>query len=265
MLIRRSRQAVEMCEPTAGWTVMSRAVLTSFEWCAVRILALETTEMVGSVAALCDGNLLASFELSRQQRTAQSLAPGLQTLLQQVQWRPTDVDLVAVTSGPGSFTGLRIGVTAAKVFAYAAGAEVLAIDTLETIAAGAPDQVSALSAAVDAQRGEVVARSFQRGPDGWFEPAGAAELVTADTWMDGLAAGSVVTGPVLRKLAGRVPDHLTVLAPQYWAPTAAAVARLAARHHAAGRRDDLWTLVPRYSRRSAAEEKWEEKQRSSAS
>ena len=236
-------------------------MLTSFEWSAVRILAIETTEMIGSVAALCDGNLLAELELNPQQRSAQSLAPGLRSLLGEVGWRPQDVDLVAVTSGPGSFTGLRVGVTTAKAFAYAAGTEILGVDTLETIAARAPGDVRVLSAAIDAHRGEVVAQSFQPDRDGCLQPTGDSKLVEVDAWLGTLPAGTVLTGPVLRKLAERVPAHLTVLDPQYWSPTAAAVARLAARLHAAGRRDDLWSLVPRYFRRSAAEEKWDEKGR----
>ena len=221
----------------------------------MRILALETTEKIGSLAAMQDGNLLADMELSRQQRTAQSLAPGMKTLLEQIGWRPQQVDLVAVTIGPGSFTGLRVGLTAAKVFAYAAGADVLGVDTLETIAAGAPSDVATLSVAVDAQRGDVVAGSFRRGDGGWFEPVAAAELVAIDTWLGRLAPGTVISGPVLRKLADRVPAQVTLLDPQYWRPKAATVARLAGRDYAAGRRDDLWKLVPRYSRRSAAEEK----------
>lgn len=223
----------------------------------MRILALETTELIGGVAALCDGNLLSDKDLCRTKRSAQSLAPGIRALLYNVGWQPEDVELVAATSGPGSFTGLRVGVTMAKVFAYAVGADVLGVDTLETIAAGVPDEVRTVSVAVDAQRGEVVARSFEQGQDGWLRPAGAAELVKADAWLDGLAAGITIAGPVLRKLAGRVPDHVTVLDPRYWRPRAAMVARLAARHYAAGRRDDLWSLVPRYCRRSAAEEKWD--------
>jgi len=96
---------------------------TSFGWTAVRILALETTEMAGSLAAMHDGKLLAELELDPRQRTAQSLAPGMKTLLAKVAWRPADVELVAVTIGPGSFTGLRLGITTAKTFAYALGAE----------------------------------------------------------------------------------------------------------------------------------------------
>jgi len=164
---------------------------------------------------------------------------------------------VAATAGPGSFTGLRVGVTTAKTFAYSVKADILGLDTLEVIAARAPVNVQALSVAVDAQRGQVVAQAFQRGEDGWFHPAGSAGLVGVEAWLGSLASGVSISGPILRKMADRVPDHVTVLDPQYWAPSAAAVGRLALRRYAAGDRDDVWSLVPRYSRRSAAEEKWE--------
>ena len=223
-------------------------------------LAIETTESIGSLAAMEDRNLLLELDLEHGQRSAQSLAPGLRRLLDQVGWTPAQVDLVAVTIGPGSFTGLRIGVATAKVFAYAVGAEVLGIDTLEAIATGVPAEVPSVSAVIDAQRGDVVAKSFRRGPDGCFLPTGAATLIDVDAWIEGLPPGAVVTGPVLRKLADRVPPGVTVLDPRYWPPTAGNVARLAARLHAAGRRDDIWNLVPHYSRRAAAEEKWEQRQ-----
>jgi len=224
---------------------------------AVRVVALETTERVGSVAALCDDNMLLELGLNPQQRSAQSLAPAIGKLLQQAGWRPSDVDLVAVTAGPGSFTGLRVGVTTAKALAYSMGADILGVDTLETVAAGVPPDVQNLSVAVDAQRGQVVAGSFRRGRDGWFAPQSAAGLIGADAWLAGLGPEVVVAGPVLRKLADRLPAHVTVLDPRYWPPRAASVARLAARLHAAGRRDDVWSLAPRYSRPSAAEEKWQ--------
>ena len=296
----------------------------------MRMLALETTDKTGSVAAMADNNLLAELMLDHTQRSAQSLAPAMSRLLQQVGWQPSDVQGVAVSVGPGSFTGLRVGVTAAKVFAYAVGAEVLGVNTLEAIAANAQSDaaISRLSVVIDAQRGEVVVQSFVRQADGWFEPAGGEELLDADVWLGRLegsgfrvegsgfgvqgsglkiegsrfkvqgsessnlqisqspnlqipessnpqspipnpsvsrphpspppkGGGTFVTGPGLVRLVDRLPPGVTALDQDYWRPRAAAVARIAARHHALGRRDDLWKLVPHYYRRSAAEEKWE--------
>ncbi|MEN6494390.1 MAG: tRNA (adenosine(37)-N6)-threonylcarbamoyltransferase complex dimerization subunit type 1 TsaB [Thermoguttaceae bacterium] len=222
----------------------------------MKILALETTEAIGTVAALCDANLLYEHELNPQQRSAQSLAPGLKAALERVGWAPAEVELVAVSVGPGSFTGLRVGVTTAKAFAYSVGAEVMGIDTLEVIAGRAPAEVQTLATAVDAQRGQIIAGLFQRGADGWFETVGTSQLLDAKAWLANLAPGTPVTGPALRKLGGRIPSHVTVLPPELWGPTAASVGQLAAHYYGLGRRGDLWSLSPHYSRPSAAEEKW---------
>jgi tRNA threonylcarbamoyladenosine biosynthesis protein TsaB len=225
----------------------------------MRLLAIETSESVGSVAALSGGNVLTEHKLPSEQGSARSLAPAIEGLLAEVGWRPGDVQGVAVTVGPGSFTGLRVGVTTAKVFAYSVKAEVVGVDTLEAIAAASPPEIDHLAVAMDAQRGQVVAGVFRRGPDGWFSPCGPWQLADLDAWLATLPAGIGVAGPVLRSASRELPAAVRVLDPQYWSPTASAVGRLAARRFASGHRDDLWTLLPRYYRRSAAEEKWERK------
>ena len=226
----------------------------------MKILALETTERIGSVAVLHDDKLLKELTLGAKQRCTQSLAPAIKALLQDVQWQPSEVGLVATTVGPGSFTGLRVGITTAKTFAYATGADILGIDTLDAIATAVPREVQTLCVAIDAQRGQVSAACFERQPDGQIEATVPGELVDVDAWLDSLPKGCSVASPLLDKLKGRLPEQVLALPPEFWRPTAAAVGLLAARHYAQGRRDDLWQLVPRYSRRSAAEEKWDDQQ-----
>jgi tRNA threonylcarbamoyladenosine biosynthesis protein TsaB len=230
----------------------------------VRILALETTEAIGTVAALEDAALIAEIKLNSHMRSAQSLGPAIKSLLTRAGWRTEDVDLVALTIGPGSFTGLRVGITMAKVFAYAVNADILGVDTLQTVADQSPDNVHRVSVAVDAQRDQVVAGRFDRGKDGWFEPVQPATLMDVDVWLGGLVAGEFVGGPAMHKLMPRIPSGVPVVPHQYWSPTSASVGRLAARIYAAGDRDDLYRLVPRYFRRSAAEEKWDATRRESS-
>jgi tRNA threonylcarbamoyladenosine biosynthesis protein TsaB len=225
----------------------------------VRTIALETTELAGSIAAFSDAKLLTEITLDPHGRSAKSIAPGLVRLWQTLEWRPTEVDLVALTVGPGSFTGLRVGVTTAKLLAYAAGAEVLGVDTLQTIAERAPAEVEAVSVAVDAQRGQVVSRCFRRDASGLMVPEGPSAMLDVDIWFDRVPERAWIVGPALRKWAERIPGSLRsrTLEPSCWGATAEAVGRLAIREYAAGRRDDPWTLVPHYSRRAAAEEKRE--------
>ncbi len=230
----------------------------------MRIIALETTDKTGSVAALDNYNLLAELMLDQNQRSAQSLAPAMQALLARVDWSPKDVQLVGVSIGPGSFTGLRVGVTAAKVFAYVVGADVLGINTLEAIALGGAAELSEsdeikrnVAVAIDAQRGDVVAQPFAMHSTDSVESLGPQELLPADQWLTRLEPETVVSGPALLRLADRLPSGVKAMDRRYWPPRASAVGRLAAKYYSAGRRDDLWKLVPHYFRRSAAEEKWE--------
>lgn len=224
----------------------------------MRILAIETTEIAGSVAALEADRLLAARDLDSQMRSAQSLAPALAALLQSTGWNATDVELVAVAVGPGSFTGLRVGITTAKLFAYAVGAGVMGIDTLEVIAAQAPAEVDQVWAAMDAQRGQVFAAQFIRDPAdsvGRWERRGEEMLLDNSAWLAQLSPGQAVSGPVLDKLANQLPSGVVAVEQKLWWPKAATVGQLAWQQFQSGRRDDVFGLVPQYFRPSAAEEK----------
>ncbi|MGE0694208.1 MAG: tRNA (adenosine(37)-N6)-threonylcarbamoyltransferase complex dimerization subunit type 1 TsaB [Pirellulales bacterium] len=225
----------------------------------VRILALETVDTGGSVAALDDARLLAEQALPSAQRSAQSLAPAIAAILAEVGWRPTDVQLVAVASGPGSFTGLRIGVTTAKAFAYAAGCELVGVHTMLAIAERAPAHVARLWVVLDAQRKELFATELLRDSAGVWREVGATDIVAADRWLAGLVAGSVVAGPGLSRVVDRVPQGVSVLDQALWRPTAGAVGAVGWRRYQAGERTSAFELLPGYVRRAAAEEKFGEK------
>ena len=85
----------------------------------MRLLALETSGMSGSVATLASGGKPQVVRLPATERSARGLAPAVREAVRLAGWKPTEVGVVAVTVGPGSFTGLRIGVTTAKTLAYA--------------------------------------------------------------------------------------------------------------------------------------------------
>lgn len=224
---------------------------------ALNILAIDTADGPGSIAAAAGPRLLRCVGLGREQRTARSLVPKLGALLAGVGWKPADVRLVAVVVGPGSFTGLRIGVTTAKTFAYAVGAEILGVDSLEAIAHCLPPELDRVAVAVDAQRGEVVGQSFRRASDGWMRAEGPRRRLATDTWLDELPDGAAVSLPMPQRWADRAAARLDLVEPFCREQLAGAVAALAWRDYQAGRRDDVWSLLPVYSRRAAAEEKWE--------
>jgi tRNA threonylcarbamoyladenosine biosynthesis protein TsaB len=236
----------------------------------MQILALEATETAASIAALEDRQVLRTMRLDPQRRSAQTLIPGIQQLLTDVGWQPADVQLIALTIGPGSFTGLRVGVTVAKTMAYVTGAAVLDVDTLEVIAAQCTLDTPAVWAVMDAQREQVYAARFlkaspkrQRGIDHAEVVANddrpmldrPTTILDVDAWLAMIQPGEAVSGPVLNRLAARLPSGALVAPQDQWSPHAETVGRLAAARYEAGERQDLWKLVPHYYRQSAAEEK----------
>ena len=242
----------------------------------MKILALETTEKFGSVALLHDTHVLAEILLPKDRRSSQTLHPAMHTLLETTQTAPTEIDIVAVVVGPGSFTGLRVEVTAAKVFAYTAGANVISLDTFRTVAfggsgTGSDDTAvgSLFSVGVDAQRGEVVAAILRRTKAGRIETVKEPELIpVTDWWKHTEQYNSVIfTGPALERWRAKVPPHVVLASESDWFPKASSAGKLAAERIAAQESvtesqqlfDDVWTLLPIYSRLSAAEERSQER------
>lgn len=225
----------------------------------MRVLAIETVETTGSVALLEDEALLAQRSLAANQGSARALAPAIAELFKESGWPAATVELVAVATGPGSFTGLRIGVTTAKVFAYASGCQVIGVGTMEALAAHVPESISRFSAVVDAFRGELFVADFERA-HGELTRSRPTRIEPAESWIAGLAAGAVVTGPGLTRYASQLGSAVIALESRLWTPTAAVVGQMGRRAFLAGERTSPFELVPRYFRRSAAEEKAEGRQ-----
>jgi len=178
--------------------------------------------------------------------------------LDSVGWSPLDIQLIAVTQGPGSFTGLRIGVTAAKTLAYAVGAEVIGVNTLKVIASQVPAERQDVWAVMDAQRGQLFTARFRRREGDW-EAIVETHIMDNGLWLQSLTPDAAVTGPGLAKLRDRLPSGIAVVQESCWTPEAATVGRVGYLEFRAGKRDDLWALAPEYFRKSAAEEKFEAK------
>lgn len=133
----------------------------------MRLLALETSDVSGSVALCEDGVVTAKRFLPTGRRSAQTLSPTIRSILTDSDWRSSDVECVATTIGPGSFTGLRVGVTTGKMFAWAVGANIIGVDTLDALATGlfrresvSWEHPTVVSVGIDAQRGDAAVKSY---------------------------------------------------------------------------------------------------------
>ena len=162
----------------------------------MNIVAIETaTETVGVAVRAADG-AEAELTLTGRRRHVESLTPALEHLLSQVGLRATELEAVAVDLGPGLFTGLRVGVSAAKGLAQALGIGVVGLSSLDVLleASARSGQSGLLLAAVDARRGEVFAA--MRKVDGTRAGAGAG--ASADVMTAGLFAPDALAAELAR-------------------------------------------------------------------
>lgn len=213
-------------------------------------LALETSGIQASAAILRNEQLLAESEPDTR-RSAQSLAPAIETLLKQVSIPSSEIDLVAVSVGPGSFTGLRVGVTTAKMFAWAAGAEVIGVNTLDAIAQQAPDEAFPFYAVIDAHRKQIFTTRYETKA---FSES-VVQVVETENWLQQLQPGDTVGSPMGEKLQKRLPENVAFLPVEMATPRARTIGEIGLAMYAAGVRHELLSLAPNYYRQSAAEEK----------
>src|SRR5207302_9751075 len=89
--------------------------------------------------------------------------------------KPRDCQLVAVSVGPGSYTGLRVGVVCAKTLAYVVNCRLAAVDTLQSIACNSPVDVAVVEVICDAQRGDLFAGTYARDVHGEWVPRGGVQ------------------------------------------------------------------------------------------
>lgn len=224
---------------------------------AGRWLAIETAGLYGSIAlanvaeAACEP--LESVDLPTDSRSARTLAPAIDVLLKRHGLPPADLAGIAVALGPGSFTGLRVGIATAKTLAYAAQTAILGADTLDALAeaAGPPATPgSGLWTVLDAQRQELFAAHYTAEGTEWRRDE-ATQRMTRRAMADYAKPTDRVLGPVAESLS---LEAECVAA----APTAEAVLRVAHQRWLAGAADSVFALAPQYHRLSAAEEKLSE-------
>lgn len=137
----------------------------------MRILGIDTCTRAGSLALVEDGSVVGALEAASGLDHSVRLLPAADFLLSRLGWEPGDLHGVAVTVGPGSFTGVRVGIATALGVARAAGLPAVGVTSLEALAesAGELPEGTWLCPWIDAGRGEVYAASFVRAGAGWAE------------------------------------------------------------------------------------------------
>lgn len=226
----------------------------------MKILAIDTSTISGSLAVLTDGRVTAEWTLQSAQTHNRRLMKTLDALLHEAECPLASVDAYAVTIGPGSFTGLRIGLTTAKTLAWAMNKPLIGIPTLDVLAA--PLRFSSLPVCtmLDARKKEVYFSLYRSDPEGRMrrlqpcravQPAIIADLIRERTIFCG--DGWLLYGKLLLERLG----NLAVEAPaSFHILRASVLAELAQKNLESGHDSDPMTIIPFYVRLPEAEIKF---------
>jgi len=220
----------------------------------VLLLALETATDAASVALLRGGELVAARTLRTDRPASEALLPEILALLGEHGLPPAALDALAVSIGPGSFTGLRVGVATAKGLAFGAGRRVAAVPTLAALAAGQGAEI--VAAVLDARRGEVYAAAH-RTVDPLAPPLWGPCVLDPAALSARLEPGWLVAGTgvplVTQAVRARFGTAVELVGPPRAQPDAVAVGRLGGRLLDAGEGVAAAELAPHYVRRAEAE------------
>jgi tRNA threonylcarbamoyladenosine biosynthesis protein TsaB len=229
------------------------------------ILGIETATRTGGVAIVSDDGVLAEYTLNIEVTHSERLMSTVDRVLKDTGLRMASLDGFGVSIGPGSFTGLRIGLSTVKGLAFTTGKPVAAVPTLKALAWNTPHSRYPVCPLLDARKKEVYAALYryegpqlvQDLPETVLPLAELADQVAGEVLFTGEGA-LLFAGDIVRLFAGRA--HIAPLSATV--PSAASVGEIALMMLQGGRSTDPDALSPMYIRRPEAELAWEKRERS---
>lgn len=227
----------------------------------MKILAVDTSAQVASCALVEDDKLICECVLNNGLTHSQTLMPMIDDVFKKSKMTPDDVDIYAVSNGPGSFTGLRIGVTTVKGLAHATGKLVVGVNTLEALAYNVPFCPHIIVPIMDARR-EQVYNAFYRYENGKVcevVPPRAIALTDCICELEKYSEKAIFVGDGVAVYKEKIKELMGDNA--LFAPQTSNAQRASAVAEAAKNKESIHysQLVPVYLRKSQAEREAEER------
>jgi tRNA threonylcarbamoyladenosine biosynthesis protein TsaB len=221
----------------------------------VKILAIETSTVLGGLAVTDDDSLIAESRLNVRVTHSERLLGEIDHILKRSSLVIGDIDVFGISIGPGSFTGLRVGLSTVKGLAFATGRPVVAVPTLEAFAWHLPFCIHHVCPLLDARRGEVYAAVFEWRRDRFIRRIGECAL-PVEALIPQVSDSTVFLGEGAiryREALERLGDRARFGHVHHMVPSPAAVALLSRKKALRSDFEDPVTLSPFYIRRSEAE------------
>jgi tRNA threonylcarbamoyladenosine biosynthesis protein TsaB len=223
----------------------------------MRILSIDTASTTGSVAVVAGETMLAEYTIARRETHSRRLMDMIDGVLDAAGLGLKELDGLAFTRGPGSFTGLRIGLSVVKGLSLISGKPLVGISSLEVLAHQVPDRSRLICPMMDARNNEVYCAQYRFAEEG-FQRVAEEAAISPEAAADGITEDCLLIGDGAYRykslLEERLVAHAEFAAPDDGIIRALTVARLSMAKFGAGQCDNVQTLVPVYLRKSYAEQ-----------
>lgn len=229
--------------------------------CKIITLALETTGRLGSVAIGVEEKLSDEKTFSAPLRHNAELFVAINELLEKIGKTANQINQVHISIGPGSFTGIRISVTVAKMMALAVQSKIVAVNTSDAMTLNIEDQsIHKIATVIDAKRNQFFIAAFERKNNLW-EKLLPDCMMTAEQFKEKFDGEPIsLLGEGLLYYSKKFEtENIKILNEKYWSPRASNIFKAGTQLAAQGKFTDPVSLIPFYIRRPEAEENWEKK------
>lgn len=230
----------------------------------MRILGIDTSTMAASVAVIEDNQLVCEYTINTKKTHSQKLMPMIENMLKESDLNINDIDLIGICVGPGSFTGLRIGMATAKAIAHVNNIPIVGVTSLEMLAANMNLCDKKICSILDAQRNQVYTAKFEYIGNRLVQ-INDTDVLEIDKLINEISASEddyILIGEAVYKYEEKLKDieNISIPSPSHNVTKASSLCSIALEKYNQGENiESCYTINPMYIRKSQAEVQYDEK------
>lgn len=230
----------------------------------MRILGIDTSTMVASVAVIEDNQLVCEYTINTKKTHSQKLMPMIENMLKESDLNINDIDLIGICVGPGSFTGLRIGMATAKAIAHVNNIPIVGVTSLEMLAANMNLCDKKICSILDAQRNQVYTAKFEYIGNRLVQ-INDTDVLEIDKLINEISSSEddyILIGEAVYKYEEKLKDieNISIPSPSHNVTKASSLCSIALEKYNQGENiESCYTINPMYIRKSQAEVQYDEK------
>lgn len=230
----------------------------------MRILGIDTSTMAASVAVIEDNQLVCEYTINTKKTHSQKLMPMIENMLKESDLNINDIDLIGICVGPGSFTGLRIGMATAKAIAHVNNIPIVGVTSLEMLAANMNLCDKKICSILDAQRNQVYTAKFEYIGNRLVQ-INDTDVLEIDKLINEISSSEddyILIGEAVYKYEEKLKDieNISIPSPSHNVTKASSLCSIALEKYNQGENiESCYTVNPMYIRKSQAEVQYDEK------